>query len=115
MRRTFEAEIGKESNILCAFLTLCQRGKDEKSSPSLAAIYNANRLPANSQVVHVAFGNIPTPHDANGANAFECEVDKRQDDADAKDPLGYVKGNGGLNGRTPAVKGEELVGGEAID
>lgn len=113
-RHTFEAKVGKQGNVLGALFTLGEGGKDQEASPALA-FADSDRLPTDGQRIHVAFGNIVALHDASGTNGLVSEVDERQDDANGKDPFGDVERNGGLDGGGPAVKGDELDGGEAVD
>lgn len=81
-----QVEICKNGNILGALLALCQFGKDQETAVALA-IAHTNGLPSDSQVVKIAFGNVATPHDANGTDGFKSEVDKGQQDAHAEDPF----------------------------
>ena len=111
---TLEAKVGKEGNVLGALFALGQLGKDQEAPPALG-LSRPDRLPARGQAVHVALGHVSAAHDAHGADALVCEVDKRGNDADGKDPFGHVEGDGGLNLGRPRVEGEEVDGGEAVD
>lgn len=114
MYRTLEAKVSKEGDIFSALLTLCQGRKDEESAPALA-VANSDTLPSNGQTIHVALCNISTLHNASGANSFVAEIDKGHDDAAGEDPFRYVEGDLWLDGGGPAVEGQQLNSGKAID
>lgn len=99
---------------MSSLFTLGQGRKDEKSAPSLG-LANADRLPTDSQRIHIRLGNVVSLHDTGSADGLVTKVDKGQNDADGKDPFGNIKRNGWSDGRGPFVKGNQLDGGEAVN
>lgn len=114
MQLTLKAEVGEESNVLSALLTLRQGGENEEPPPSLA-LSHADTLQADCETVEVTLGHIPPLHDPPGAEMLEGEVDDRGDNAHGEHPLGDRKVDGGIYRGRPVIESEEVDGDEDID
>ena len=102
MPLTLETEVGEESDILGALLTLGEGSENKESSPTLA-LAQSNTLQANRQAVEIAFGNVSPLHHPPRTHMLEAQIHERGDDASGKDPFRDRDVDRGLNSRRPGV------------
>lgn len=81
-----EAEVAEECDVLGAFLTLCQLGKNKETPPALA-LTHPDTLQTHGEVVKIALGDTASPHGALSTDMFEEKIDGGEDDAAGEDPL----------------------------
>jgi hypothetical protein len=113
--RTFKVEVCEQGDVIGAFFTLCQVGKDEEASPTLAPFPHTHTLDAKSNRIQITRCDSAGFYNANCAKQPIDEQDEGEYDAAGENPFRNMEGDLWFNLACPAGEGEKIDCGECVD
>jgi hypothetical protein len=113
--RTFKVEVCEQGDVVGAFFTLCQVGKDEEAPPTLAPFPHTHTLDAKSNGIQIARCYSAGFYNAKCANAPIDEQDEGEYNAAGENPFRNVKGNLRFDLACPAGEDEKVDCGKRVD
>jgi hypothetical protein len=109
-----ELKVDEKGDIVGAFLTPSQLGKDQEASPALAALCNSHTLPDGSHGFKIAFGYTAGLYDTYGTVVSVQKEDVGDDDGYGEDPFGNLERDRGLDLARPFLECEQIDGSKGV-